>query len=292
MELNSEFAGTRLKDYELTVTWRDTMNYAASIEDNNPAYFDDESPDGIIAPPMYSVAATWPVSERIGEFIDAADFPQEVIATQVHYTEHLIFHSTIRPGSRLTIQGTLAAILPHRAGTHVVIRFDASDADGAPVFTEYIGGLMRGVKCAGEGRGGEILPPVPDAPGGGDPLWESPISIDPLRPFVYDGCTGIFFPIHTSVNFAHRVGLPGIILQGTATLAYAVREITNREAGSDPRSVAEIACRYTSMVLPGSDISVRCTGRNRTEGGDGVFFEVLNSIGERAISRGYMKLRS
>ena len=292
MELSSKFVGTRLKDFNLSVTWRDTMNYAAAVEDHNPAYFDDEQAGGIVAPPMFSVAATWPVSERISEFIDTDNFPRDVIATQVHYTEHLVFHSPILPGSSLTIKGELAAILPHRAGTHVVIRFDAIDEKGNAVFTEYIGALMRGVKCTDGGRGGDSLPPVPKAPEGDSILWDSDIHIDPLRTFIYDGCSRIFFPIHTSVNFAHRVGLPGIILQGTATLAYAIREITDREAGRDPNAIEEISCRYTSMVLPGSDIRVRCTCREDSGNRNDIFFDVLNSAGERAISRGYVKLRS
>jgi hypothetical protein len=53
-----------------------------------------------------------------------------------------------------------------------------------------------------------------------------------MRPYVYDGCTNIYFPIHTSVGFARMVGLPDIILQGTATLAYAARELADREAAA------------------------------------------------------------
>jgi len=79
---------------------------------------------------------------------------KEIIATQVHYTEHLMFHRPVRPGDRLRITGRIAAILPHKAGTHVVIRFDAIALNDAPVFTEHIGAIMRGVKCTDEGRGG------------------------------------------------------------------------------------------------------------------------------------------
>ncbi len=80
---------------------------------------------GIVAPPLFSVAVTWPILERIWEFIDTDRFPPEVLLTQVHYTEHLVFHRPLRPGDRLTVQGKIAAVLPHRAGTRVVIRFEA-----------------------------------------------------------------------------------------------------------------------------------------------------------------------
>jgi len=193
MEISSSFVGSRLKDYDTEVTWRNTMNYAASIGDNNPHYFDDEREHGVIAPPAFSVALTWPISERIWDYIEAPDFPKEIIATQVHYTEHLMFHRPVRPGDRLKIRGRIAAILPHKAGTHVVIRFDAIALNDAPVFTEHIGAIMRGVKCTDEGRGGDDLPKIPRTSGDSPPLWESVIPIDALEPFIYDGCTNIFF---------------------------------------------------------------------------------------------------
>ena len=148
----------------------------------------------------------------------------EVLVTQVHHAENLEFHRPLRPGDRLTVKGQVAAILPHRAGTRVVIRFAALDEAHEPVFTEHIGALMRGVKCSDDGLCLNRLPEGPLAEEGVEPLWESRIPIDPLRPHIYDGCTGIVFPIHTSRAFARQVGLPGNILQGTATLAFAVRE--------------------------------------------------------------------
>ena len=84
MEISSDYVGTILKPYHGTVQWRDTMNYAAAIHDDNPHYFDDERREGIIAPPMFAVAATWPIIENLPEFIETDAFPQEVLLTLVH----------------------------------------------------------------------------------------------------------------------------------------------------------------------------------------------------------------
>ena len=51
MQLSSRFVGTTLRPYRTEITWRETMNYAAALEDPNPLYFDDEREGGIIAPP-------------------------------------------------------------------------------------------------------------------------------------------------------------------------------------------------------------------------------------------------
>jgi acyl dehydratase len=292
VKLTSDFVGTGLREYACQISPRWTMNYAAAIGDPNPLYFDDERPGGIIAPPVFPVAVTWPVIERIADYIEAESFPREIVFTQVHYTEHLHICRPVKPGDNLAIRGTIAAILPHRAGAQVIIRFDARDELGQTVFTEHIGAMMRGVTCADSGRGGEQVPSVPQCEDESSCLWSSVISIDPLSPFIYDGCTNIHFPIHTSVKFAHQVGLPGIIHQGTSTLALSVRDVLDREASGDSTRVESLYCRFTGMVLPGSDIRVRVIGRSPAAGGTDIFFTVLNSEEQRAISNGHIRLKN
>ncbi|KAF0154165.1 MAG: acyl dehydratase [Syntrophaceae bacterium] len=291
MKLSSAFVGATLKEYTCIITARRIMNYAAAIGVANPLYFNDERPEGIIAPPLFPVAVTWPIVENITDYLDAPEFPQKVLFTQVHYSEHLSIHRPVKPGSHLTIKGIIAAIEPHRAGTYVITRFDAHDTDGKHYFTEHIGAMMRGVACEDTGKGGQSIPSVPEQMKESAALWESVIPIDPLAPFIYDGCTNIYFPIHTSVQFAHQVGLPGIIHQGTATLALAVHSVLNRETGGDPHRVATIYCRFSGMVLPGSAIRVRLTGKNQTSCGTDLFFTVFNAEEKRAISDGYIRLK-
>jgi acyl dehydratase len=287
MELSSNLAGSGLKEYRKEVSWRETMNYAAAVGDNNLFYFDDERVDGIIAPPMFCVAVTWPVTEKLEEFLEPGLLPAEISATKVHYTEHIEFFRPVRPGDILAVKGEIAAILPHRAGTHIIIRYDASDNTGKPVFTEHIGALLRNVKCTDQGRGGDSLPAVPAGGSKCPPVWEATIPVDPMRPFVYDGCTNIFFPIHTSKQFAKMVGLPGIILQGTATLAYAVKELINREAGGDPHCLKILSCRFTGMVLPGTDIRIQLIGKEDMEKDKDLHFIVINKEDQKVISNGY-----
>ena len=269
------------------------MNYAAAIKDNNPCYFDDERTGGIIAHPLFCVAVTWPILGNIWEYIESDEFPLEVIPTLVHYTEHCEFHRPMLPGDLLTIRGIVTAILPHKAGTYIVIRFAALDKTEDPVFTEYVGGLLRGVTCMDGGSGKQGLPMTPE-PRNDDhtPSWKSIVHIDPTQSFIYDGCSGIHFPIHTSRRFAHQVGLPGTIMQGTATVAMALREIINREAGMNPRRVHSLSCRFTDMIFHDTDISIECVDRAKGDNeGNGLFFHVRNHEGKKAVSNGYIVLK-
>lgn len=290
MKLNPDLVGTRLKPYQAQITSRQTTNYAVAIQDNNSVYFDDRKKEGVVGHPLFPVSVTWPVLSRLDQFIEAKDFPMDVLLTQVHYSEHLILHRLIRPDDMLTLTGSLNAFLPHRAGTHAIIALEAVDGKGALVFTEYIGAMLRGVDC-GLGKLAEELPVVPETKDEDGLIWQSDIFIDPLQPYVYDGCTNIEFPIHTSPNFAQAVGLPGIILQGTSTLAYAVREMVNREANMDPSNIEEIACNFTGMVTPGTQIQVCCTEKKAHQNHINLFFQVKNHENQKAIRNGYIKIK-
>lgn len=261
------------------------MNYAASVADPNPRYFADDLDEGIVAPPMIAVALTWAMAARFTDFWEAEDFPAEVLARQVHYSEVLRFQKPMRPGDRLEIVGEVAAIQPHRAGAHLIIRFIARDASGAPVFEEFIGGMLRGVTCVDGPRGDGIPAPLkhPEPP---EPLWEKRLHIGLLAAHVYDGCADIHFPIHTSPAFAKSVGLPGAIYHGTATLAQAVRELLAAEAGDDPGRLLEVSCLFTGMVPLNSEIALRVIGREEEAGGARVHFQVLNAEGAKALRRG------
>ena len=290
MKMHSHYVGLELNKYRIEVTARRSMNYAASLGDSNPLYFDDERDGGLLAPPMLSVGLTWPVTSNIWDYIGEQDFPTHLLLTQVHYSEHLVFHVPLRPGMRLVIRGKIVAILPHRAGTQIVLRYDANQIDGAPVFSEYIGGLLRGVECADQGRREKDLPVSPQASPSMAPLWEVPQWIDRLASYVYDGCADLHFPIHTSPAFAHQVGLPGIILQGTATLAHATRCLVDRQASGDPQRLKELSCRFSSMVLPGSEIMIRLLAERQDVNGMHLFFDVLNAEGKKAIRDGYARV--
>ena len=305
MEISSEFVGRKLKRFSTQAEKRFTTNYAAAIGDFNPRYFDDESEQMLVAHPMFAVGLSWPIIANISDYIDFKDAAAFLFSI-VHYTEFIKFHRPVKPGEKLEAQGDVAAILPRRGGTHVIFRFPFTDKNGEPVFTEFLGGLLRGVSCPDGGRGSENLPKIPSFPDAGNhsaiessrsdissaapPLWEAAEYISPGAPYIYDACSDIVFAIHTSPAFARSVGLPGIILQGTATLALAVKRIIRREADDKPELLSQIGCRFRAMVFPGEEIKIRLLNRRNTDTGKELFFDVLNGRNETAIKEGFAKI--
>lgn len=284
LEVSSEFVGRQCTPFSIAVTPRMIMNYAAGTDDPNPWYFDDERPGGIVAPPMLGVALTWQISARFLEYWNSADFPHHVLAQQVHYSEYFEWRRPLVPGDQLTITGEVIAIVPHRAGTHLIIEYTARGADGEVAFIERIGGMLRDVICTDAGRGKEFAgDPARFRTSGEAPAWEAELAIHPLAAHRYDAGADIHFPIHTSKAFAHSVGLPDIILHGTCTLSMALREITDREADGDPRRVRAVRCNFTGMVLLGKPVKLSILGREPRGAATDVHFLVYNHEGNRAI---------
>ena len=291
MELDPGLVGRAFKGLSHEVTWRQTTNYAAAVGDANPRYLDDTRRGGIVAPPVFATAITWPVLSKFNLQLDGA-IPAQVLPTVVHASEHLQFHRLVLPGDQLRVGGEVAAVFPGRSGTRVVLQMVVTDAANMPVFTEYACAVCRGVACAGEGRGREDLPVAPRFDEPDAPIWTVDIDVPLQTPFLYDGCSDISFPIHTSVRFARAAGFPNIILQGSATLAMAARELVNREGDGDPGRLRDIACRFTGVVMPGNPIRVQLLHKQRA-GADGtqLAFRVLDAGGNSVLRFGYARLK-
>lgn len=291
VNLDTRFVGTQLREHHLTLSERQSMNYAAGIGDAQPIYFDDERPGGLLVHPLLVTAITWQVTGRIWEFLPPGDFPTAVLLNQVHYSEHILYYQPMRPGLRLTLRGRIAAILPHRAGTQVVVRFDALDAKEDPVFTEYSGALLRGVTCDPPGAGAEGLPAQPASlPESIQPLSIEAMYFDPLSTYIYDACADIHFPIHSSPRVAHQVGLPGVIVQGTQTLAKATSRLLQRQPADRPAHLAELACRFAGMAFPGETLYLRILGEQPAHQGKSLLFDVQKTSGDPVIRRGYARI--
>ncbi|MCF6286255.1 MAG: hypothetical protein L3K26_13860, partial [Candidatus Hydrogenedentes bacterium] len=254
-------------------------------------YMDDSREGGICAPPMRAVALTWPLSSRFDSYWGDSSFPVEVQQHQVHYNESISWTRPMRPDEQLNIPGEFVSMRSHPAGTLITLRYEAKDQREALVFTEHIVGLFRGVTLTDDGAESAPQPVIADASADAEEAWSTSIPIDPLAAHVYDGCTDIIFPIHTSVSFARQVGLTDPIYQGTATLGLAVREILNREGGGDPAILAAVHCGFRGMVFPGTTITLRVHEIKEGEEERVVCFDVLDEECALALRGGRVHLK-
>ncbi|MDH5432706.1 MAG: MaoC/PaaZ C-terminal domain-containing protein [Gammaproteobacteria bacterium] len=299
LSVSADFVGTKTRPYQCKVDWQHCMAYAAATADNNERYLDDEREGGIVAPPLLAIALTWPIIQHLPNYIEDADFPFHVLKQQVHFTEHLHFFQPIKPDMELVISGQIVAIQQKKAGVYLLVRFEATNKSNQIVFIEHIGGLLRGVSCDQDRQIDNMMPTMKreesENLSSRNANWQKKIYIEPFLPHIYDACGRIHFPIHTSKKFARKVGLPDIILHGSATLALAVKSLINQsnEFFNDVLKhyeVIMIDCQFSGMVLPDTDIKIKLNQIHQTENLVKLDFEVLDQNDNLVIKNGSIGL--
>jgi acyl dehydratase len=279
MPIHSAAAGCNVEPYEVDVDVRKCLAYAAGLGETADVYFDDARPGGIVAPPAMVVSLEWPATRDIRTMPEFGASPEER-RRGVHAAQDTRFHRLIRSGERIRVTGRIVAIKRIKPGTLTMTRIDLSTVAGERVATTYTTGITRGVEVEGEDRVIEEAPEWRDETVIGD--WiETVIPISRELPHVYTECADIWNPIHTERAVALAAGLPDIILHGTCTWALAVREVVAVCLGGDPLRLARFSGRFTGMVIPGTEITVRYAATD-----SGAQYEVIAADGSKAISDG------
>jgi acyl dehydratase len=262
---------------------RAILAYAAGLGAVEPAFLDDAAPGGVRALPFLTAALEWPVLLSLRASL-AGLGPTEA-ARSVHAVQDSIFHRPMRPGDQLATQGRLVAARRIRAGVLTMARLDTHcRKSGEAVTTTWSSSIYRDVALDGADMA-LVEPPGPPIDAGS--AW--PAAVESLRlpigrgaAHVYTECSGIWNPIHTERSAALAAGLPDIILHGTATWALAGLAVLRRYADCDVGRLKRISGRFSGMIVPGEEITIRHAAAGRGS----VRFEVLTALGATAISQG------
>jgi len=248
--------------------------YAAGLGESDPRFYDPTAPGGPIVHPLFPVCYEWPLAVELRErAIGAA-----VASLGVHLIHDLALHRPPRAGERVVTTARVTDVMPHRAGTLVVVEFATVDAAGDPVSTTRYGSLYRGVTL--DGAAAAAPPPRPPAPAA--PVWQEPVAIAAGAAHVYTECARIWNPIHTDPAAARAAGLPAIVLHGTATLALAVSRVVARDLGGEASAVRGVRARFTGLVTLPSTLVVRGRGRRGAE----ILFDAVDGGGRPVLGEG------
>lgn len=286
IKLNSELLGADITPSQYMVAFRDISNFAASIGDENPAYYSHKAQSGIVGHPVLPVKWSWQVICALPQKSTVA-IPDGLLENMLHQSEHLILHRPVRPGDELRVSGKWVGLRPHKMGVKVGLRFDYWDSRAQPVVTEYVGGIILGAHYM-DGKNVLEFPPVIEQPDSNEVLWQREIPVSRLTCYHYDGCNDIVYPIHTDIKRAREQGLPDIILQGTATLAMCTSMLIESCAGKNPARVAAVAGKFTDILVPPNMLTVRVYKQTAHE----VFFDSVEQNGKYVLRDGYLRIRN
>lgn len=283
MAIDANAVGKRFGERTIEVTARQLLAYAGGIGATDAVTFDDSRPGGLIAVPQFCVSFEWPVvsDSRRAEVLGLSGEEQRGV---LHVGQDSIFHDVIRPGRKIRSWATVVEVRATRAGAITVCKVESVDANsGVPIVTTWNAALVPGGSVEGEDR--SIDPaPVIDV--------KQPVRIDRVSapiarelPHIYSECADIWNPIHTERRVALSVGLPDIILHGTATWAIAGRQLVSYYAGNDCRRLRRLSGRFRAMVVPGTFVDIE-HGKISSDSTQ-VAYRVSNSDGEPAVTDGF-----
>ncbi|NNL84198.1 MAG: hypothetical protein HKP27_01010 [Myxococcales bacterium] len=261
---------------------RETMAYAAAVNDTNPGYFDDLRPGGLNVHPCIAFSLQWNSRFRPDETLNLRAAPYGV-----HASTDLRLHRPFRAGEAITTQGQLLQKRQLRPGVYIVDRYRMTASDGELVAELDYNGITRGATLDGPSVVlSEELAPPDFSKISGDVLWRVEVPIGRHAAQQYTECARIYNPIHTEPSVAKAAGLPGIILHGSATKAMSLSAVINHCFDGDSRRITRLLGQLRGMVFMDSVIAVEGLAEEIDGPEKRILFRTLNAEGQPAISHG------
>ncbi|MGH9034682.1 MAG: MaoC/PaaZ C-terminal domain-containing protein, partial [Acidimicrobiia bacterium] len=124
------------------------------------------------------------------------------------------------------------------------------------------------------------------------PLAEVVARVDEDQTFRYADASGDRMPIHLDDNLARSVGLPGIIVHGLCTMAFAGRAVVEEACAGDPERLRRLAVRFSRPVLPGQEITTRLYAAGSDQGVACFGFDTVNAEGQAVVKDGWAEVAS
>ncbi|MFI5777282.1 MaoC/PaaZ C-terminal domain-containing protein [Nocardia sp. NPDC051570] len=248
VEFDDSGLGNWSDEETFEVTRARIAEYAAATNDPIQAHR-----DGDIASPIFAIVPVF--DAMMVPVIDVA--PMDIFGRVLHGEQDFHFHRPIRPGEKLVARARAIGFAGRENGSSITIHIETRDDAGELVNEQYLTAFFRKIDA---GRTvGEAAPEhkFPETLRGQDPIVAVPQRIDMDQTFRYSPAAGDPVPLHLDEQVAKDAGLPGIIVHGLCTIAFASWAVLTEVGGSDVHRLKRFAVRMAKMVFPGDDLQTR-----------------------------------
>jgi acyl dehydratase len=233
---------------------------------------------GRVAPPVFAIVPAWPTIAPASRAVASDEARRRV----VHYAQDMRLRVPIEPGMKLVSTAAPVALLERPNGAALVIRTETRTDAGELVNEQYVTEFFRGVaalQSVGDPAAGHRLEPE------GDPAAAITYRIADDQTVRYAAASGDDFAIHLDDDFARSVGLPGRIVHGLCTMAFAGRAVLEAARVDDRRSLRRLAVRFSAPLHPGETLTTRVW---RLDGAYG--FDAIAGDGRTVLKDGLAEL--
>lgn len=253
--------------------------YAAATNDSSRP----EIVRGDLAPPVFSFVplrpAFRPLLKEVTPLYDALK--------GFHGEQDMFFSEPLRAGMVVLPRASVVGIRPRSTGTTVVVRAETRRDDDRLVNEQYLT-LFYPDAHFGESVG-------VDAPDHRAPAFVADRApdtsveqrIDPDQPARYAAASGDTGGYHLDEAAARAAGLPGIIVHGMCSLAFAARAVLVEVADGDVRRLRRLAVRFSRPVRPGDTLT---TSIWQADGEGSYVFRTFDSAGDVVLEHGRVEL--
>jgi acyl dehydratase len=238
-----------------------------------------DATEDAVGGPVFAIVPVWETIAPASRSVASEEARRRV----VHYEHDMLLHRPLSEGMTVVSRATPVALVGRPTGTSLVIRTETRTPDGELVNEQYVTEFFRGVETDVT-----VGARAPDhrLEAQGEPLAEIRQTIADDQTDRYAAASGDHFAIHLDDEFARKVGLPGRIVHGLCTMAFAGRAVLEAAGVDDPRAVRRLAVRFSAPLLPGETLTTRVWSVN---GGYG--FESLNGEQKAVLKDGRAELR-
>ena len=239
-----------------------------------------QATDDVVGGPVFALLPVWEAAGQVSRAVASDDVRPHV----VHYEQDLVLHRPLTAGMRVRSRATPIALLGRPNGTSLVTRTETRTEDDELVNEQYVTEFFRGVdapESVGERAPDHRLEIE------GSPVAEITYPIAEDQTVRYAAASGDHFAIHLDDDFARSVGLPGRIVHGLCTMAFAGRAVLEAAGVEDPGMMGRLAVRFSAPLFPGDTLTTRIWDL----GGGAYGFEAVSGEGATVVKDGRAELR-
>ncbi|MHA2433413.1 MAG: MaoC/PaaZ C-terminal domain-containing protein [Candidatus Thorarchaeota archaeon] len=277
--LDRSFIGKEYRSRPQIAKAEDMTQYAQATNETNPQYYDTESSEGLISPPLYPVVF---LPELLSQLVDDAENMNLDILRVVHAEHEMWWRNRIRPGEKIISTARIVNI--EKLGANELLDMDIQCTCEDAVLVEMRYRLMMRGKKKAEKREPTVSNQTSTHR---EKLAERTILVTDDQGKRYAEASGDHNPIHVSDEIAQSVGLPSAILHGLCTMAFASQTIVDEILGGDSAKLRHMKVRFSKPVLMGEALTTEVYDAGLQEDGcHVVHFETKNPSNLPVLTNG------
>jgi acyl dehydratase len=252
--------------------------YAAATGDQTAAVR-----TGMAVPAVFPVILVFGAQEAARADMPAAAW--ERARGGVHGEHDIVLHRPLVADEPLDTWSQISAVRTSRAGTHVVVHLEQSDAEGRIAVEQWWTMVLLGLNGVADLGSMPTDHRFPDH-ARANPLGSTSQHLDDRLAHRYAEVSGDWAAHHFDIDVARAAGFDFVFTHGLCTMAICTHRLLDLLGVEDPGRVARVAVRFASPTPSDEELTVNAYGIDQNS-----FAFEATSRGVCTITHGRLELR-